>query len=93
MNHKTKTALCFVVSALIVLLVGCDRKPPEYIERCLESHTETKTEAVPKLFAPGMPSIGGMVYAPRTRIICDKSETVKNPKYEQWLDRTPANAR
>lgn len=67
-------------------LAGCS-PPPEYIERCLESHTEEKMVAVPKIVAPGRPSIGRIAFVRRTRTVCDKIETIRNPKYDRWLQK------
>lgn len=66
------------------LLVGCIQiEQPKYIERCLSSHIERRTELVPKVAALGHPSVGGMVLRTRTVTVCDLSETVLNPKYKE----------
>jgi hypothetical protein len=80
-SHQFKLAL---VAALATALAGCE-PPPEYIENCLESHTESYVAAVPKIVAPGTPSVGGLAFVRRERTVCDKSEVIPNPAYAEWI--------
>lgn len=74
---------------LLLSLTNCESSPPsKYIEVCVESHTEIVTEFVPKAAAPlSLMSVGGMAMVTKTKIICDKSKIVKNPRYEEWIKK------
>lgn len=59
---------------LSVFLIGCGPEP-EYIDKCVESHTEIRVMYFPN-------GSGGLRMQPMPVTVCDKYETIKNPKYK-----------
>jgi hypothetical protein len=63
-------------------LVGILTKPPEDLTVCDEKHLEENTTYIIQYYGSG-------VYIPipihGVKTVCDKSHTVHNPAYDQWV--------
>ena len=73
--------------AVILMLVSCDKRPPQMVRDCLK--TETTTVLVPKAMDPLNPvptGVKGLRWKQVTNCV-EYSPWRENPEYKAWLER------
>ena len=67
-----------------MFLYSCNDPPDEYISICIKSHTETRIMYFPN-------GSGGIRMQLMPHKVCDERKTVRNPKYDKWLESNKSN--